>query len=80
MRSPPLGASGALSGLVGALLSMTLLGQIGLSTQFFVQTIVLNGVLMATNPQIDWMSHLGGFIAGMIAAAVLSMITRRSAT
>ena len=71
------GASGALSGLIGALLSMTALGEIGLSSQFFVQTIVLNGVLMATNSHIDWMSHLGGFIAGLIAAAVASVAARR---
>lgn len=72
------GASGALSGLVGALLALSLLGQIGISAQFFVSLITLNVVIMATNPHIDWMSHLGGFIAGLIATAVLAMITRRS--
>lgn len=72
------GASGALSGLVGALLALSLLGLIGISSQFFVSIIALNVVIMATNPHIDWMSHLGGFIAGLVATAVLAMVSRRS--
>lgn len=72
------GASGALSGLVGALLALSLMGQIGISAQFFVSIIVLNGVIMATNPHIDWMSHLGGFLAGLIATALLGLVVRRS--
>ena len=73
------GASGALSGLIGALLCLTLLGELALSTQFFVSTIVLNGVLMATNPRIDWMSHAGGFVAGLVACAVVAVLARRRA-
>ncbi len=71
------GASGALSGLVGALLALSLLGQIGISSQFFVSIIGLNVVIMATSSQIDWMSHLGGFIAGLIATTVLAKVLHR---
>ena len=74
MHSQPylsVGASGALSGLIGALLSLTLLGSLRLSSQFFISTLVLNGVIMSTNPRIDWQCHLGGFITGMAVCAAL---------
>lgn len=71
------GASGALSGLIGALLALSLLGQIGISAQFFVSIIVLNGVIMATNPHIDWMSHLGGFIVGFVVTVLFALILKR---
>ena len=67
------GASGALSGLIGALLALTLLGSLQLSSQFFVSTLALNGVIMATNPRIDWQAHLGGFVTGMVVCAALEV-------
>ena len=67
------GASGAISGLIGALLAMKLLGKTGLSAQFFVTNIGLNVVLMSSSGRIDWMSHLGGFLAGLVVCGLLSL-------
>jgi rhomboid protease GluP len=65
------GASGAISGVVGALLCLTLLGRLTLSAQFFVVTIGANVLLAARVPNVDWAAHLGGFAAGFISIAVL---------
>ncbi len=65
------GASGAISGIVGALLCLTMLGKLPLSPQFFVVTIGVNAMLAARMPNIDWIAHLGGFTAGFAACAVL---------
>ena len=76
MHSEPylsVGASGVLSGVIGALLSLTLLGSLRLSLQFFISTLVLNAVIMSTNPRIDWQCHLGGFVTGMIVCAALEL-------
>jgi membrane associated rhomboid family serine protease len=65
------GASGAISGIVGALLSLTILGRLTLSPQFFVITIGGNVMLAARIPHVDWLAHLGGFTAGFAACALL---------
>ena len=78
MHSEPylsVGASGVLSGVIGALLSLTLLGSLRLSLQFFLSTLVLNAVIMSTNPRIDWQCHLGGFVTGMVVCAALIVAT-----
>lgn len=68
------GASGAISGVVGALLALTLLGKLPLTPQFFIVNIGLNAALIAIASNIDWMAHLGGLIAGLIACAVLDAV------
>jgi membrane associated rhomboid family serine protease len=70
------GASGALSGLVGALLCLFILDKIRLSGYFFVGAIGLNSILMANVPRIDWWSHLGGFAAGLICCAVIDLVAK----
>jgi rhomboid protease GluP len=65
------GASGAISGIIGALLYLTALGKIELSVHFFVVAIGIN-VLMAAFPTVDWMTHLGGFMAGLATCALLN--------
>jgi rhomboid protease GluP len=65
------GASGAIFGIVGALLCLTLLGKAALSAQFFVVTIAVNVMLALKMPNIGWMAHLGGFTAGFACIAVL---------
>ena len=70
------GASGALSGLVGALLCLFILDKIRLSVYFFVGAIGLNTVLMASVPRVDWWSHLGGFTAGMISCAMIDLVAK----
>jgi rhomboid protease GluP len=68
------GASGAISGIVGALLCLTLLGKLSLSAQFFLVTIGANVLLAARVPNVDWMAHLGGFAAGFGSIALLDAL------
>jgi len=70
------GASGATSGLLGALLFLGLFGKIPLSAGFFVANIGLNVALAASNPRINWAAHVGGFAAGLIGCALLDGIER----
>lgn len=66
-----IGASGAISGLIGALLALALLRKFPFDAQFFAANILFNIVLVSQNPGIDWLAHLGGMIAGLAAALVL---------
>jgi len=73
------GASGAISAVLGALLSLRLLGLIGLPWNFFVINIGLNIALAAGVSRIDWGAHLGGFAAGMIGCVCLDILERMMA-
>lgn len=66
------GASGGASGLLGALLVLTLMGRTELPMNFFVVNIGLNIVISVLAPNIDWQSHLGGFLGGMGLALFLT--------
>jgi membrane associated rhomboid family serine protease len=68
------GASGAISGIVGALLCLTILGKLALSPQFFIVTIGINGILAARVPNVDWLAHAGGFTAGFASCALLNTL------
>jgi len=70
------GASGAISALLGALLALQLLGRIRLPWSFFVINISLNIALAVGISRIDWAAHLGGFMAGMVACACLDLVER----
>jgi membrane associated rhomboid family serine protease len=65
------GASGAISGIVGALLCLTILGKLPLSPQFFLVVIGVNVLFSANVAHVDWLAHLGGFTAGIAACALL---------
>ena len=64
------GASGAIFGLFGACL--VLVRRLGLSTQWLVGTIVLNFVITFSVPHISKLGHIGGLVAGMLAAVVIA--------
>ena len=76
------GASGAVFGLLGALVAYNLrrrsspLAQAQL--RWAAMLLVLNAVLAAGIRQIDWRAHLGGFVGGLLAGAVLEGIGSRS--
>ena len=70
------GASGATSAVLGALLSLRLLRLTDLPWNFFVINIGLNIALAASASRIDWAAHLGGFGAGMIVCACLDILER----
>jgi rhomboid protease GluP len=70
------GASGATSGVLGALLCLWILGKADVPGSFFIINIGLNIVLALSNPRIDWGVHAGGFVAGLIACAVLDLLEK----
>ena len=72
------GASGAISGVLGALLCLWILGKIDLSAQFFLMNIGLNAVIAMSSQRVDWVAHVGGFAAGLIACALLDLLERAS--
>jgi rhomboid protease GluP len=73
------GASAAISGVLGALLSLRILARVDLPASFFVINIGLNVALALGNSSIDWAAHLGGFIAGMIVCALLDIVEKANA-
>ena len=82
MRSEPFigaGASGGTSGLLGALFMLWILRKIWMPASFFAINIGLNIAIALFAPGVDWQAHLGGFVAGMVFAALVSaFITRRA--
>ena len=70
------GASGAISAVLGALLCLRIMRKIDLPWSFFVTNIGFNVALAAASPRIDWGAHLGGFVAGMVSCACLDLVER----
>jgi rhomboid protease GluP len=73
------GASGATSGILGALLCLWILDKIDLQANFFAINIGLNIAFALSNSRIDWGVHLGGFAAGLIACAILDVVEKINA-
>ncbi len=80
--SPYLGvcASGAISGILGALLCLRILGKLDLPLNFFVINIGLNVAIAFTASRIDWAAHAGGFVAGFAVCAGLDLVEKANAT
>jgi membrane associated rhomboid family serine protease len=70
------GASGATSGILGALLALRLLGKVNLDANFFLINIGLNIAVAVSNSKINWQVHLGGFATGMIAIALIDVVEK----
>jgi rhomboid protease GluP len=70
------GASGAISAVLGALLCLRLLGKIGLPWNFFVINIGLNVIIAASASRVDWQAHFGGFVAGIVSCACLDLVEK----
>ena len=60
------GASGAIFGLLGALLAAG--GRSGVNSQAVISNVVLNVVITFSIPGIDWRAHVGGFVGGFAIA------------
>lgn len=73
------GASGATSGIPGALLCLWILGKLDVRFDFFAINIGLNIAFALGNSRIDWGVHLGGFAAGLIVCAVLDLVEKVNA-
>jgi rhomboid protease GluP len=70
------GASGGISGVLGALLCLWVLGKIDASANFFVVNIGLNVALAFSVTNIDWGAHFGGFALGLIACALIDLLEK----
>jgi membrane associated rhomboid family serine protease len=69
VNTPEVGASGAIFGLFAA--SLVLVRRLGLELQWLVGIIVVNFVLTFSVHNISKLGHIGGFIAGGIAALAI---------
>lgn len=70
---PSVGASGAIMGLVGALLSYALIvGDSSLFSQIFINIIIIFAIGFMSGGRIDNWGHLGGLVSGIALGAVLS--------
>ena len=70
------GASGAISAVLGALLCLRLLGKIDLPWNFFLINIGLNVLIAANASRVDWQAHFGGFVAGIVSCACLDLLEK----
>jgi membrane associated rhomboid family serine protease len=66
---PTVGASGAIFGLMGALLVVAL--KLRVNAQGILMWIGINFVLTLSVSGISWEAHLGGFLGGVLVAAIL---------
>ena len=77
--SSTVGASGALFGLLGALLVTA--AKARLNSQWLVQNLVLGVVITVVGWRlISWQGHLGGFLGGAAAAAIIAYAPRSHRT
>lgn len=67
--TPTVGASGAIFGLMGALLVVAL--KMRANPQGILVWIGINFVMTFTASGISWQGHLGGFLGGVVTAAIL---------
>lgn len=63
------GASGAIFGLLGGFLILTL--KIGGNVRSILVLLGLNAVITFSIPNISWQGHLGGFLGGVAVSAML---------
>ena len=73
-----LGASGAIFGLMGALLVLAL--KVGGQLQQLLIWIGINFVITVSVPNVSWQGHLGGFLGGVLIAATLVYAPRSRRT
>jgi membrane associated rhomboid family serine protease len=76
--SATLGASGAIFGLMGALLVLAV--KVRGNVQQILVWIGVNIAFTFTFPGISWQGHLGGFLGGLLIAAILVYSPRQNRT
>jgi membrane associated rhomboid family serine protease len=75
---PTLGASGAVLGLVGALLVISKAR--GLDVTWIIAYVAITAFISFTIPNISWEGHLGGFVTGAAVAWLFLQDTKRRRT
>ncbi|WAH38203.1 rhomboid family intramembrane serine protease [Alicyclobacillus dauci] len=72
------GASGAIFGLFGAMLTLAMLKilPVVVRNQLFI-LLAINVVLDITHSEIDWLAHLGGMIAGVLLTLLYVRAVKR---
>lgn len=77
--SSTVGASGALFGLLGALLVTARKAR--LNSQWLMQNLVIGVVITVVGwRSISWQGHLGGFIGGVVTAAIIAYAPKSNRT
>jgi membrane associated rhomboid family serine protease len=77
--TPTLGASGAIFGLMGALLVLAL--KVGSDVSQLLVWIGINFVItFFASANISWQGHVGGFVGGVVLAAILAYAPRERRT
>lgn len=71
------GASGGVSGLLGALLMLRLLRFVAIPPQFFLINFGLNIAVALLAPGVDWQAHLFGFLGGAALTGLMVLFARR---
>ncbi|HET6151656.1 MAG TPA: rhomboid family intramembrane serine protease [Marmoricola sp.] len=75
-NSPTLGASGAIFGLLGALLVVCY--KIGADLQPILVWVGINVVFTFVGSNISWQGHLGGFVGGAAVAGILAYAPKKN--
>jgi len=73
--SSTVGASGAIFGLMGAMVVIS--KRVNASLRPILVLVVLNGVITVLVPGISWQGHVGGFVGGLLATAALVYAPQR---
>jgi membrane associated rhomboid family serine protease len=76
VHTPEVGASGAIFGLFAA--SLVLVRKLGLDPQWLIGIVVLNFVLTFSVHNISKLGHIGGFVAGALAALAIGGLPQTS--
>jgi membrane associated rhomboid family serine protease len=79
VNQPTVGASGAIFGLMGALLVVAV--KLRANVQSLLGLLLVNGVITVVGSgYISWQGHLGGFVGGLLLALVLVYAPHRGRT
>lgn len=70
------GASGGVSGLLGALLMLRLMRFVAIPPSFFLINFGLNIAVALFAPGVDWQAHLFGFLGGMALTGTMLLMRR----
>jgi membrane associated rhomboid family serine protease len=70
------GASGGVSGLLGALLMLRVMRFVAIPPSFFLINFGLNVAVALLAPGVDWQAHLFGFLGGMALSGAMLLARR----